>query len=363
MEIESGPVPQPTNFDVGFSDADIAEEADIERQILEADKQGTSIGQIEDAKQRGEVKTEEKEAEEGQGSKEEETPDNSETPAEEKQTRGEKGKFTAKSKETSPFEKKRKEEERRQKAWTEFEAECKLRGVDTEALNIGKRTWKDLDRCKDFLRKQVEGAVANERAQLQAERAQVQQQIANRPQYSPHEYQLAAQQFQQAAWKAWEEDDREKATEYFTNANACNAAAQQTWEMQLVAYRDNDISETLKRPEYQELNDPNSAAGQAMMQLIQENPYLAQLPNGFSKGAQYLLAQRDAARVPELEGQLKQKDERIEQLEKELKAATSLAGAGSQAQPAPENFDDMSDREQMRSIERMFSPSGEFVHS
>jgi hypothetical protein len=364
-EIEAGPVPQPTNIDVGFTETD-PEEAAIEKQLLEAEKNGTSFGDIEDAEKVEKVKPgEEPKDEKTEDGNSEVKPDNSETPAEKQErelARDEKtGQF---KKGASEFEKAKKEKDRLTKGWGEFEAQCKSSGIDVEALNTGKRTWQDLDRCKGFVRKQIDAAVANERAQLDTERSRMQEQARNRGEFSPQEFHKAANEFQAAAFKALSSNDPEevlKAKELFANANSCMQAAQRTWEYTLVQSREKDVTDTVRK--HPELEDINSEAGQAMMQLLKENPYLAQLPNGFSKAAKFLVAQRDAARIPELEGQLKESNKERDEARAQLKAATSLAGAGSQTQPGARNFDDMSEKEQEREVERQFSDSGEFVHA
>lgn len=364
MEIEAGPVPQPENVNVGFNET-TPDEAAIEQQILDAEKSGTSIGELEDAK-KGKAAKPDKPAEDSK--KAEEKTDNSETPAEkekrEAQARDEQGKFKKAEKSESDYDKAKKDRERLSKSWNDFEAECKQSGIDLEALNTGKKSWQDLERCKGFIRKQIETAVAGERARLEADRQRMQQQAANRGDFSPQEYHQAAIDFQQAAWKALSSDDPEqvaKAKELFANANACMSAAQKTWEWQLVQHRDKDITETLSK--YPELKDVNGEAGKAMMRMLQENPFLARLPNGFSKAAQFLAAMKESARVSELEAQVKQITKEKDDAVKQLKAATALAGAGSQAQPLPEKFDDLPASEQERAVDRMFTTSGEFVHS
>lgn len=374
--IESGPTPQPEVINVGFNESDAAEEAAIEQAILDAEAKGTSIGELEDAKQKAsppddpdktKAESDEKDPKEGK-------PDNPETPAEDgAQPRDESGKFVAKDgKEASQFEKAKKEKERLSKGWSEFESECRNRGVEIEALNTGAKTWKDLERCKDFLRKQIAAATENDRKQIESERARLQNEARNRGQFSPQEYHKASQDFEKAGFDALakaassqDPDEWQKAVATartaFNNAKVCANAAQKTWEYQLTQLRDKDVAETCQK--YPELNDMNSEAGQAMLKLLKENPYLAQVPDGFSKAAKFLVAQREAARVSGLEGELKQAIADRDKAIAELKAATSLAGAGSQTPPARQNFDNMSHSEQEKAVESMFSPSGEFIHA
>lgn len=334
MDIEAGETPQPTNFNVGFSQAD-PDEAEIERQLLEAEKNGTSLGEIEDAKQKQEPQKAEAEPEKSEDAPkgQEQKPDNSETPAD-KQERDDEGKF----RKESDYEKAKKDAARKD------------------------RSWKALDAEKEATRAQAEkdkAEIERQRAELQQARAEMQEQARNRGDFSPQEYHRASQEFQQAAFDYLAKGETEAAQKAFQDADACMQAAQRTWEYNLTQARDRDVTETCAK--YPELNDVNSEAGKAMMQLLKENPYLAQLPNGFSKAAKFLAAQRDAARVSELEGQIKSLVEERDKAVAELKAATSLAGAGAQTQPPARDFDSMSDREQEAAVKSMFSPSGEFI--
>lgn len=342
MEIEVGETPQPANNNVGFNDTS-ADEADIGQAILDAEAKGTTIGEIEDAEKA--AKPEETPKEEGESGepedskKVEEKPDNSETPAEkekrEAQARDDAGKF----RKESNYERAKKEAARKD------------------------RSWKALEEEKAATRAQVEqekAQIAQERARISSEQARMQEQARNRGDFTPQEYHSAAQTFQSDAMKALSEGDADKARELFHNASVCTNAAQRTWEHNFMQARNKDIDETVKK--HPELNDANSEASKAMLTLLQENPYLAQVPNGFSKAATFLEAQRSSARVSELEGKLKELTTARDKAIEELKAATSLAGAGSQTQPAGRSFDDLPSKEQERAVERMFTPGGEFIH-
>lgn len=344
MDIEAGQVPQPTNINVGFTDTD-PDEAEIEKQILEAEAKGTSIGEIEDAKLKvAPEKTDEEKVDEEKEAKdavEGKPPDNSETPAEketrEAQERDEKGRF---KKDESKFEKAKKDAARKDTSW--------------KALNEEKAQVRaEAERTKAELEQRAQ--------EIASERARMQEQARNRGEFSPQEYHKASQDWNKAAFNALSEGDTEKAQEMFKNASQCSLAAQRTWEYQLTVSRDKDVTDTIKK--HPELDNPNSEAGQAMIKLLNENPYLAQLPNGFSKAAEFLKATRDAARVSELEGKIEQLNKEKDEAKAQLKAATSLAGAGSQTQPGARGFDDMKDEEQDRAVERMFSANGEFVHA
>jgi hypothetical protein len=360
MEIEVGTAPQPTTVEVGFSDTS-AEEAEIEKQLLEAEQKGTSLGEIEDAKQR-EAKDKPDTVEDETVSTEGEQPDNSEAPAEKKeQPRDEKGQF---AKDDSTYEKARKEKDRLSKSWTQFEAECQSRNIDLEALNRGERTWKDLERCKNFVRQQIDGATAQQKAELEAERQRLDYEARNRGEFSPQEYQAAGFHHRKTALELFEQGEVEEAKKALASSDQCFAAAEQTGSYLFYKACEKDYAETLANQDFADMNlgDPDSDDHKAIVQLIYQEPILQQTANGFSTAARLYNVIKKAARASELEGELTKVTKERDEVKNKIKSLTGLAAAGSQSQPLPRGFDSMSESEQEREVERMFSSSGDFIH-
>jgi hypothetical protein len=95
--------------------------------------------------------------------------------------------------------------------------------------------------------------------------------------------------------------------------------------------------------EVPELGDPESEASQAMVALLEREPLLAQLQDGFRKGYEILKTQKEAAEASGLRDEntkLKKENERLNKL------LNPLGSKGSPSHSGPTKFSEMSLDEQ-----------------
>lgn len=178
------------------------------------------------------------------------------------------------------------------------------------------KTWKELETEK--------GQVRAEKARL----AQIAQEIEQRrsqgqqPSFDSRQLASAAAEFDKRARKLLQDGDLEGANEQLGLAVRARETSQQTYQAETTQAYDNysrawQTNAVQVIQQYPELGDPKSEASQAMVALLEANPLLSHVADGFSKGVEILKLQRGAAEASGLREEnkkLKTENERLNKL-------------------------------------------------
>lgn len=170
--------------------------------------------------------------------------------------------------------------------------------------------------------------LAQERAQLQAQAQQ-----ARAPRFSSQDLWQAADEFDKNSEKLLSEGDLDGAKAQLGLARSARQSAQQSYyyeqqqayhsqvEQHGQAWRANCAQIIEQNPE---LADTTSEVGQQMTQLLEQEPILGQVPDGFKKAWEIIQMRRDAAEV----SGLREENEKLKQELKAERERTGLGGSG-----------------------------------
>lgn len=242
---------------------------------------------------------------------EDKQPDSPESSAEKTDAQGRKrgpdGKFLPKD-EVSPTPEKEEISETQPEEGSKYERAKK----DQARLE---KTWKQVEVEKQ--------AVRQEQARLQqaAKDLELNRQQANQPRFDSNQYQLAGNEFDKKAWKLLADGDVEGANEQRDLAGKAFQAARQFAQVEATeGYKrfESDWKNTAESliKEVPELGDPSSEIAQQMVDILEKNPLLSNVTDGFRVAYQALKLQRDAAEASGLREENTKLNKEIERLNK-----------------------------------------------
>jgi len=190
---------------------------------------------------------------------------------------------------------------------------------DAERLD---KTWKSVNQRKAELEER-ERQLAEREEQIKKLQQEGPRQEGERDQRAPtrRSEKLGSKEYLEAAKVYEAEGEYEKANAARQLADEARQAEQQEDQQQQQQFQaewDKNLQAVLASPEYADMNDPQSPLGQNVQKVLKEEPMLRQIPDGIRKAAWVGKAFTMAERVPELEGQIAEKDKEIERLRNQL---------------------------------------------
>lgn len=213
------------------------------------------------------------------------------------------------------------------------------------------RSWKALEAEKAEVRAQ---AANMERRMNELEQRASQPTQQQAPQFSSREYAQASQEFERQASRLMDEGDIDGAKEQLDLANKSRAASQQ-YAQQEYGQQTRQFEQTWSRnaeavlQKFPELQDGNTEESKSLVQLLQNEPILSHVADGFEKAVKMLGLQRDAADASGLRETNAKQTKEIERLQGLLDPQGNGQGA---RQPSSKSFENMTTAEQKLYLER-----------
>ncbi len=209
------------------------------------------------------------------------------------------------------------------------------------------KSWDELNAQKDAL-KVDRAALDKDREQLKREREEFQaEQAKAEEQFSPQQYEDAAKKFEADGKFDLAEMARKKAEDLKRNPPQKRADVQEAQRKEWALKAGVDFPELAKT---------NSPMQVRVAQLLAEDPEFKRHPKGIYVAARIASLEADMNRYKAQAAELPKKDEALKKLQArvtELEQQTAPGGeGGAQHLPAAKTFDQMSEDEQLASLER-----------
>jgi hypothetical protein len=236
------------------------------------------------------------------------------------------------------------------------DGESKFRRAKREQERLEK-TWQGVNQRKTDLDAREQELLRREQEIQQARQQRERQQAPEArksARFGSREYMSAADDFEKLAQKALQDQDLEKAQENFqlaskTRAHAIKVAEEEyaEWHQSEQGRFDQSWEQNAKQvvKDNPELADATSEVGKAVQKMLNENPVLGLVADGFRSAYEAVKLQREAAAASGLREELKKAKDEVARLNKLVSPQGGKNASGHSASTS-QNFANMSEEEQ-----------------